>query len=191
MELTDRFCDALTYAARLHAGQRRKATGEPYVAHLLGVAAIALEYGADEDAAIAALLHDAAEDQGGQATLDEIAQRFGPAVAEIVAACSDALVQPKPPWRARKEATIAKLPTAPAAVRLVASADKLHNVESLRRAYQRQGDAIWPQFRGGREGTLWYFRGLVAALQQAGPAPLTDELARAVAAFAAELENAK
>ncbi|MHC4178510.1 MAG: HD domain-containing protein, partial [Planctomycetota bacterium] len=127
MKLSDRFSQALVYAAALHADQRRKISGEPYLAHLLGVASIALQHGADENEAIAALLHDAIEDQGGPAAREEIRRRFGREVAEIVAGCSDADTVPKPPWRHRKQAHLDNLRHAPASVRLVSAADKLHN----------------------------------------------------------------
>src|SRR5690242_16149089 len=122
MVLSSRFEDALGYAARLHAGQVRKGTGVPYVAHLLAVTALALEYGADEETAIAALLHDAVEDQGGAATRAAIQQRFGARVAAIVDGCTDTDVTPKPPWQARKEAYIAHVLVAPPDVRLVSAA---------------------------------------------------------------------
>src|SRR3954469_2609406 len=104
-----RFRDALVYAAELHVDQVRKGSDTPYVAHLLAVASLALEHGASEDEAIAALLHDAIEDQGGDATRQEIRRRFGDAVTAIVDGCTDAEVTPKPPWRARKEAYIAHI----------------------------------------------------------------------------------
>lgn len=133
MLLSSRFTEALSYVAALHAEQRRKVSGEPYLAHLLAVTAIVMEHGGNEDEAIAALLHDAAEDQGGTATPEEIRRRFGAAVAEIVEGCSDTVVSPKPPWRQRKEAHIARLRDASPSVRLVVAADKLHNVGSLAR----------------------------------------------------------
>src|SRR3954449_6057545 len=107
--LTRRFQDAFELAFRLHRDQVRKGSGTPYVAHLNGVASIALEHGADEDQAIAALLHDAIEDQGGAATREEIRRLFGDRVTSIVDACTDSEVEPKPPWRPRKEAYIAHL----------------------------------------------------------------------------------
>jgi GTP pyrophosphokinase len=124
--LSKRFNEALTFAADLHATQTRKGSGVPYIAHLLGVASIALEYGAQEDEAIAALLHDAIEDQGGIATREEIRRRFGDTVTAIVEGCTDAHTTPKPPWRERKEAYIAHLHHASPAVILVSAADKLH-----------------------------------------------------------------
>ena len=177
---SDRFCDALVYAATLHAQQRRKLSGAPYVSHLLRVAGIVLEYGADEDEAIAALLHDAVEDQGGPQAREAIARRFGQRVAEIIDGCSDTDQQPKPPWRARKEAYLTRLQDSPASVRLVAAADKLDNARSLAASYRQHGEAVWQGFRGGREGTLWYFRSAVSVLQRLGPHPLVDELHRAV-----------
>jgi len=180
MTLSARFSAALVYAAALHAEQRRKASGVPYIAHLLGVAAIALEYGAGENEAIAALLHDAIEDQGGAATREEIRRRFGPEVVVIVDGCTDSDTTPKPPWRQRKEAYVAHLAGASAAVRLVAAADKLHNARSILSDYRVHGEALWQRFRGGRAGTLWYYRAVVEALRQAGTNPLVEELARAV-----------
>jgi len=180
MTLSPRFSEALVYAAALHAEQRRKASGVPYIAHLLGVAAIALEYGADENEAIAALLHDAIEDQGGAATREEIRRRFGLEVVAIVDGCTDSDVLPKPPWRQRKQAYVARLPEASAAVRLVAAADKLHNARSILSDYRVHGEALWQRFRAGRDGTLWYYRAVVAALRQAGANPLVEELARTV-----------
>jgi len=180
MQLTTRFNEALQYAVRLHAGQVRKVSGEPYAAHLLGVASIALDYGADEDEAIAALLHDAIEDQGGAAIGEEILRRFGPGVAAIVRGCTDAETMPKPPWQERKEAFLAHLEHASPSVRLVAAADKLHNVRSLLRDYRGQGETIWRHFKGGQAKTLWYYRAAVEVLKRSGTTPLVEELDRAV-----------
>jgi GTP pyrophosphokinase len=184
--MSERFEHALLYAARLHVLQRRKGSGAPYVAHLLGVASLVLEHGGDEDEAIAALLHDAVEDQGGAATREEIRRRFGERVAAIVDGCTDTDQTAKPPWRERKEAYLAHLPTASASVRLVSAADKLYNARSIVSDLRRVGDAVWERFRGGRDGTLWYYRSLVVAFQAAGASPLVDELAQVVA----ELESA-
>jgi (p)ppGpp synthase/HD superfamily hydrolase len=178
--LTFRFEDALLYAQRLHARQVRKGNGVPYVSHLLGVCALVLDFGGDEDQAIAALLHDAIEDQGGDATRKEIRSRFGDRVAAIVDGCSDSDTQPKAPWRPRKEAYIAGLRKASADVRLVSAADKVHNARSLTANYREQGEKLWSRFRGGKEGTLWYFRELVRVFWEIGPQPIADELAQAV-----------
>jgi len=180
MESTARFSDALVWVTQLHAKQRRKLSGAPYVSHLLRVAGIALEQGADQDEAIAALLHDAVEDQGGAVIRAEIARRFGPRVAEIVDGCTDTDQEPKPPWRPRKEAFLARLQEASASVRLVVTADKLDNVRSLLASFRSQGPAIWQYFKGGPEGKLWYFRRAVEILQPHGPHPLVDELRLAV-----------
>jgi (p)ppGpp synthase/HD superfamily hydrolase len=181
--MTTRFEDALVYAARLHATQRRKgSSGAPYIAHLLAVTALALENGAEEDTAIAALLHDAVEDQGGAATREEIRRRFGDAVTAIVDGCTDTDVVPKPPWRARKEAYLNHLPHASEAVRLVSVCDKVHNARSLLADLRVVREAVWKVFTGKREGTLWYYRALVSIYRQTGTVPaLTEELARTVA----------
>jgi GTP pyrophosphokinase len=181
MKLTHRFGEALTYAFQLHGEQRRKGGSEtPYIAHLLSVCALVLEHGGSEDEAIGALLHDAIEDQGGQRARDEIRRRFGEQVAAIVVGCSDTDRQPKPPWRLRKEAYIDHLPGAPRSVRLVSAADKLHNARSILEDYRRVGEELWDRFRGGREGTLWYYRSLVSVFTECGPASLAPELVRVV-----------
>jgi GTP pyrophosphokinase len=178
-----RFEDALVYAHKVHQGQIRKSTGIPYVAHILGVAAIAMEYGATEDEAIGALLHDAAEDGGGEETLAEIRARFEDAVADIVLGCSDSLVQnpeDKLPWRDRKEGYLAHLETASTSVCLVSAADKLHNVRAITRDYRAEGEDIWNRFQGKRDGTLWYYDEVSDALLRRYRAPITRDLRREV-----------
>jgi (p)ppGpp synthase/HD superfamily hydrolase len=180
MELTQRFCDALTYAFELHRKQIRKGTAIPYLAHLLAVAGIVLEYGGTEDEAISALLHDAVEDQGGHATREEIRRRFGEEVAAIVDACTDTDQTPKPPWKERKEDYIRHIAKVSSSARLVSAADKLHNVHSIIKDYRSLGDPVWQRFNGGKEGALWYHRALVNALRQAGTSDLIESLDRAV-----------
>ena len=180
MGLSSRFSDALTFAHQLHAAQTRKGTNVPYISHLMAVAAIVIENGGSEDQAIAALLHDAVEDQGGQPTLEKIRERFGSKVADIVQGCTDADVIPKPPWRERKTAYIAHIRTAPAEVRLVSAADKLHNARSILNDYRSLKEDLWRRFNGGREGTLWYYRSLVNAFREAGSTPVVEELDRVV-----------
>ncbi len=178
MLLSQRFTSALAYAAELHAEQERKVSGSPYMAHLLRVAGIVLEYGGNEDEAIAALLHDAVEDQGGMPVLEEIRRRFGDAVAETVLGCSDTHVRPKPPWQERKQAHVDYVYGASPSVRLVVAADKLDNARSLVREYRVRGESLWNFFHGGRDGTLWYYDAMLAALKDAGVTALVDELER-------------
>jgi GTP pyrophosphokinase len=176
---TDRFASAMAYAYQVHSGQRRKGTGIPYIAHILGVTAIAMEYGADEDQSIGALLHDAAEDGGGEATLAEIRARFGDVVAEIVLGCSDSLVEDpedKLPWQERKENYLAHLESASQSVCLVSAADKLHNVRSIIRDYHEHGEAIWDRFQGSRDGTLWYYETVADTLIRRYRSQLTRDL---------------
>ena len=181
MTPTARFEDALAWAAHLHRDQVRKGSNVPYVSHLLGVASLAIEAGATEDQAIAALLHDAVEDQGGAPRLAEIRERFGETVAGIVAGCSDSDVTPKPPWRARKEQYLAHLPQAGPGVLLVSACDKLHNARSILADYRTHGEELWSRFTGGREGTLWYYRAVLDAYRSAGLSGfLIDELQRTV-----------
>lgn len=174
--LTDRFDEALGYASRLHREQRRKGSDIPYVSHLLGVASIALEIGADEDQAIAALLHDAVEDQGGALRLAEIRARFGDRVARIVADCTDTDLEPKPPWRARKERYIAALATKPADSLLVSLADKTHNARAILDDLAVSGGAVWTRFTGGKDGSLWYYRALADAFTLHLPGPAARRL---------------
>ena len=178
--LTERFERALVFAAQLHRDQRRKGSGVPYVSHLLAVCELTLEYGGDEDEAIAALLHDAIEDQGGATARAEIFRMFGARVTEIVDGCTDTDESPKPAWLPRKEAYVHHIATASASVRLVSACDKLHNARSLTMDYRVYGEDLWDRFTGRREGTLWYYRAMVNALRAAGPAPVVDELDRVV-----------
>lgn len=174
-----RFESALVYANQVHQGQRRKGTGIPYMAHILGVAAIAMEYGASEDEAIGALLHDAAEDGGGEARLAEIRARFGDAVGDIVFGCSDSLVEhpeDKLPWRQRKEGYLAHIEVASDSVCLVSAADKLHNVRSIVRDWRMHGDEVWDRFQGKRDGSLWYYDAVADALIRRWRSPLTRDL---------------
>ncbi len=175
--LGDRFDRALQLASTLHRTQTRKQSGTPYIAHLLAVAALALENGADEDQAIAALLHDAVEDQGGLPTADLIRSTFGPRVAELVLALTDAVVTPKPPWRERKERYLAHLAHAPADVLLISLCDKVHNARSIVLDHAVAGTKLWERFSGGRSGTIWYYQSLVAIFQARGPAGLAAQLA--------------
>ena len=180
--LGERFQEALRYATALHATQVRKGTKIPYVSHLLSACALVLENGGSEDEAIAALLHDAVEDQGGAPILAEIERRFGAPVAAIVKGCTDSdVLGEKPPWRPRKEAYIAHLREAPLPVQRVSAADKLHNARSIVADLQRSGPALFSRFTGGREGTLWYYETLSGVFAQSGIGFLAEELQRTVA----------
>ena len=175
-----RLADAAALALQIHADQLRKGTETPYVSHLLAVAAVVLEHGGDEDQACAALLHDAIED-GGAEWEPVIAERFGPRVARIVRACTDADTLPKPPWRARKEAYLAHLETEDRDALLVSAADKLHNARAILADLRTHGASVFERFRGGWDGTLWYYRALVEVFARRLPGPLTRDLAHAVA----------
>ena len=181
MKLTGRFDDALLLASQLHREQVRKASGVPYISHLLAVAAVVLEHGGTEDEAIAALLHDAIEDQGGAATRELICEKFGDAIVEIVDGCTDAETLPKPPWEQRKQAHLEAIRGAPAAVLLVTAADKLHNARSILNDLRQLGEDLWPRFSGGKVGTLWYYRSMVEVLRLRVPEGLFDELERTIA----------
>lgn len=171
--LSSRFNAALVFAAERHNDQLRKGTDIPYVSHLLGTCAVALEAGADEDEAIAALLHDTLED--GKATYDELVDLFGSRVAEIVRECSDTEAEPKPPWRERKKAYIAGIAIHSASGNLVSNADKIHNATAILRDYREHGEALWARFKPDSD-QLWYYTQLVAAYR-AVDSPLAEQLA--------------
>ncbi len=166
---------AFSLAAELHKEQKRKSSGVPYVTHVMAVAALVGEYGGGEEQIIAALLHDAVEDQGGLQTLERIQQCFGKRVSELVLACSDTYEDPKPPWRQRKERHLAAMRTADFEVRLILAADKLHNTRSLIRGVVQEGDTIWRHFKWGKEGALWYLFQAREALREGWDHPILRE----------------
>ena len=179
--LTERVDHALLLAMKWHRDQVRKSTEIPYVSHLWAVAGIVAEMGGSEDEIIAALLHDAAEDQGGLATLAEIHAIFGPTVSDIVESCSDTFETPKPPWQERKEDYIAHLAEATPSALRVSLADKLHNARTIVFDLRQNGNAIFEKFNGGRTGTLWYYRSLALVMKERCPeSPWADELTRIV-----------
>ena len=180
VKLGPRFLRAFNFAVEKHAGQTRKASTIPYIAHLMGVASLVLEFGGDADLAIAALLHDVVEDCGGAPMLKEIRRRFGSRVAKIVDGCTDSDTYPKPPWRERKETYIQHLKTADAETRLVSAADKLNNVRSILSDYRDVGESVWDRFNGARDGTLWYYRALLEEFLRRKPNRLIRELELAV-----------
>ena len=176
--ISPRFRDAINRALILHRGQKRKKTKEerargdaevPYAAHLFSVAALAMEHGADEDETIAAFLHDAAEDQGGEELLAELEDVYGSRVATIIRGCSDSLTAPREgrgEWRARKDRFIEFVRTdADPSVLLVVACDKVHNARSVVTDLARFGPGIFARFSSGQEGTLWYYRAILTALR--------------------------
>jgi (p)ppGpp synthase/HD superfamily hydrolase len=180
IKLGPRFLRAFQFAAQNHAGQTRKASTIPYIAHLMGVASLVLEAGGDEDLAIAALLHDVVEDCGGAPMLKEVRRRFGRRVAKVVDGCTDSDTNPKPPWRERKEKYLRHLAHADGDTRLVSAADKLNNVRSILTDYREIGEFVWARFKGGREGTLWYYRTLLDEFLRDASNRITRELELAV-----------
>ena len=169
---TDRLEEGAAWAAQLHNGHLRKGTTIPYVSHLFAVASLVLEDGGTEDEAIAALLHDAVED--GKTTLDAIGERFGAEVAAIVEACSDTVVNPKPPWRERKERYVAHLydEATPAGALRVSAADKVHNARCILADFKAIGDELWSRFNvdaQSADAQLWYYENLVDAFTARRP----------------------
>ena len=163
--LGTRLIEAVRFALELHGEQVRKATSIPYISHLLSVCALVREDGGTEDEAIAALLHDGPEDQGGQSTLDEIRRKFGHEVAAMVDGLSDAMEDPKPPWHERKAAYLERLRDEDALVLRVSLADKLHNVRSVATDLDLVGDELWSRFNAGRDAQAWYYRELLAVFE--------------------------
>ncbi len=158
----------------------RKRTQRPYIGHLLSVTSVVIEYGGDEEMAIAALLHDAVEDQGGRPRLREIQRKFGKRVAHIVDGCTDSYTEPKSPWMDRKREYLERLAGESDEVRLVSAADKLSNVRETLYEVRVHGDSVFDRFAGGKDGTLWYYRSLVKELRRAGSNALIEELDRVV-----------
>ena len=178
--LSSRFDEAFRYASAVHGGQTRSGTSAPCIGHLLGVASIVLDSGGGENEAIAALLHDAAEDHGGRARLADIHARFGETVAAIVEACTDSWETPREPWIVRKRRYVEHAHRlAPDALR-VSAADKVHNAYALLRDLREHGDKVWARYSAKPDDLLWYYESLVRAFREAGGGPLIDELDRIV-----------
>jgi (p)ppGpp synthase/HD superfamily hydrolase len=188
--LTPRYFEALEYAAWLHRKQVRNGTEIPYITHPFAVSTIAIQYGANEDEAIAALLHDALEDQPQDGfTQREIFGLFGPEVLAIVEGCSDSIGTPKLPWRQRKEQYIEGLSGKSTSILLVSACDKLHNAQCILRDYQAIGNNVWSRFAftGKKEGTLWYYRALADQFYSVMLHPLLEDTPRPVASRLADV----
>jgi (p)ppGpp synthase/HD superfamily hydrolase len=185
--LTARFDEAFRYAHQVHGGQTRKGTPVPYIGHLIGVASIVLDDGGSEDEAIAALLHDAAEDHGGRDELERIRQRFGDAVAGIVEDCTDSWEMPKKPWAERKRQYVEHAKHLPPPSLRVSAADKVHNAYAILRDLRNQGEAVWRRFSAAPDDVVSYYEGLVRAYREAGGGRLVDELDRIVRGIQREM----
>jgi len=182
MTLTDRYAQAFDFAHTAHRGHVRKGTTTPYLSHLLAVSGLVLEHGGDEDQAIAGLLHDCVEDVGVHLR-EPIRERFGAGVLAIVDGLTDAVTQPKPPWRERKVAYVEHLRTAPPPVLRVCAADKLHNIRCILADYRVHGPALWDRFNAGPADTCWYYNAVADTLAAAGaPDSLVSELRNVLAA---------
>jgi (p)ppGpp synthase/HD superfamily hydrolase len=179
--LSKRFDEAFLYAHEAHRDQRRKKTDRPYISHLMGVASLVLQYGGDEEQAIAALLHDVVEDCGGAPRLAEIREKFGERVARIVDGCTDTDQIPKPPWRERKERYVERVRGEADDVLLVSAADKLYNMREILMDVREHGLSVWERFEGKRGGSLWYYHSLIEAFRGRAAHGLVAELERTVA----------
>ncbi len=185
--MTDNRLDrAIQFATLAHGRQTRKGTDIPYITHPYGVAMLLARAGCEEDIVIAGLLHDTVEDTS--VTLAQLAAEFGPRVAEIVAGCSEP--DRTLPWEARKQHTVDDLRQVPLEIKLVACADKLHNVRSMAADHQTQGEQVWQRFKRGRAEQAWYYRGIVQAFQPEIAAGLYPSLFAALARSVAELFGA-
>ncbi|WP_413160020.1 HD domain-containing protein [Capilliphycus salinus ALCB114379] len=170
----------MVYAHRLHIHQTRQVGNIPYISHLLSVTALVLEAGGTEDEAISALLHDSIEDQGGEKTREEIRQRFGESVVNIVDGCTESETFPKPPWKERKLRYLAQIETANPSVQLVSLADKLHNGRSLLLECDKLGDKMWKFFPVGKTEILWFYDSLLPIYQRTSYLKLADEFRKVV-----------
>lgn len=186
-ELTSRFDDALIYTHEVHRSQTRKGNGSPYVGHLLGVASIVLDDGGSEDEAIGALLHDAAEDHGGRARLEEIRSRFGNTVAGIVEDCTDSWEIPKRPWIDRKREYVEHARSLSGPSLRVAAADKVHNAYAILRDLRNTGEQVWARFNAPADDVIAYYEGLVRSFRHAGGGKLVEELERIVKGIQREM----
>jgi (p)ppGpp synthase/HD superfamily hydrolase len=178
--LTDRFTQALTYATHLHTHQLRKGSTIPYISHLLSVTALVLEDGGDEDSAIAALLHDAIEDQGGPTTRIQIHQQFGDRVTQLVDACTESDHQPKPSWKQRKLQYLQQLQTVPDDAIRIVLADKLHNARSILRDLHTHPDQTWQKFNAPPADILWFYQSCLTILQNRSQSPMVHELQQVI-----------
>jgi GTP pyrophosphokinase len=185
--LTQRFDTAVQYAHEVHHGQKRKGTENPYLAHLLGVASIVLDDGGSEDEAIAALLHDAAEDHGGRERLEDIRARFGDDVATIVEDCTDSWTTPPAPWAERKMKYVEHAKTLRDGSLRVSAADKVHNTYRILQDLRNIGEAVWERYSASPDDVLAYYQALVRAYREAGGGPLVDELDRIVRGIEREM----
>jgi (p)ppGpp synthase/HD superfamily hydrolase len=185
--LSPRFDEAVGYAREVHAAQDRKGTGVPYISHLLGVTSLVLDDGGGEDEAIAALLHDAAEDHGGRPRLEDIRSRFGGAVAKIVEDCTDSWDTPKPPWAERKRAYAEHARSLPATSLRVSVADKVHNTYAILRDLRNEGEKVWERFNAAPDDVIAYYQSLVRSYREAGGGKLVDELERIVRGIEREM----
>jgi (p)ppGpp synthase/HD superfamily hydrolase len=178
--LTNRLDLAFSYAHEVHADQVKKGTSVPYLGHLMGVSSIVLDDGGSEDEAVAALLHDAAEDHGGHERLEDIRSRFGDAVARIVEDCTDSWEAPKPPWLVRKQSYVHHARTLPATSLRVSAADKVHNTYAILRDLRNTGEQVWERYDARADDVLSYYESLVRAYREAGGGKLVDELERII-----------
>ena len=185
--LTNKLDRAFGYAHEVHDGQFKKGTSVPYLGHLMGVSSIVLGDGGSEDEAVAALLHDAAEDHGGRARLDDIRSRFGDNVARIVEDCTDSWDTPKPSWLARKQAYIQRARTLPSPSLRVSIADKVHNTYGLLRDLRNIGEKVWERYDVSADDVLAYYESLVRVYREAGGGRLVDELERIVRGIQREM----
>lgn len=187
IRLTDRFDAAFRYALDAHREQTRKGSSTPYIGHLMGVASIVLEDGGDEDEAIAGLLHDVAEDQGGRPRLEDVRRHFGDKVARIVGSCTDSWTTPKEPWIDRKRAYVEHARHLSGDELRVAAADKVHNAWAILRDLRTVGEKTWARFNAAPDDVMWYYQSLVRSFRESGGGPLVEELARIVRGIEREM----
>ncbi|GAB4460147.1 MAG: HD domain-containing protein [Elainellaceae cyanobacterium] len=173
--LGDRFADAFTYALHLHRYQSRKVNAAPYISHLMAVAALVLEDGGSEEEAIAALLHDAVEDQGGEPIYTEILRRYGSQVAAIVHDCTVPPRAASQTWKSHKLDYLNQIRHASPEAQRVILADKLHNVRSLITNLRQTGESTWSAFAASKADNLWLHQELADLFEQYAHSSLVAE----------------
>ena len=187
MRLSENYSKALDFAFKLHINQIRKCSRTPYFGHLMQVSSLVLEYGGAEKQAIAALLHDAVEDQGGDKTATSIKENFGEEILSLVLSCSEELTWRELDWKTRKQKYIAKVSSQPKEAQLIAICDKIHNLSSIIRDYSQFGSKIWLELKSGAEGNRWFYRNFIDAIPPKSNASAIIELERNYKIFLEEV----
>ena len=172
---TSQIVKAFEFAYNAHKGTYRKGSTIPYIVHPLDVASTLMKNNAPEHVVIAGLLHDVVEDT--DYTLDDIRERFGDKVAELVDGASEPEElregEGNKTWRERKAHTIEFITGAGREMKLLSCGDKLSNIRDTIRDHSRLGEDFWKTFNASRNSQAWYYGSMVNAFA-AGEDNITD-----------------